>query len=1558
MKQFLEKESLQAILHVLARRIPAAAQWKDDALEEALSDISCCDNAVCQKLLAVCRPVMEQMQPCPKAGWLEAMYAKLTANLFPDEAHPRQALSDAEELYLAVLEALLALDDGSQDPLTGLLPIPEASLAHSRVQQEYEQFTRVVRDTHLLPLLRITKELRDYDPFSHTVGVHNVALHTAIMAQQAGFEVDLPLVSAAALGHDIGKFGCRGSDSRRIPYLHYYYTWQWFSQNGLENIGHISANHSTWDLEFENLPVESLLLIYADFRVRGRRKEGQKEEMCIYSLKESYDLIFSKLADMTPQKQQRYQTVYHKLNDFEHLLQQHGVPTDMTSDTLAQTEQTDASLLSAQEALQSLRSGVLSGSIHLMHMISTDQSFEQILEQAKTEKNRYRIRTYLHLLREYSTYMSTANKKKTLVLLYELLMHPDGDVRRAAGEIVGLILANSGPKYRKERPDTAAQNAITPTIMALLDESVELWAHYIDLCLYPDLKNSPKHTMRIANSLKTISRSLFAACDAKDAASLMVPLLQRLYDARSDEQRIILVDALSNTPSKYLPHEDVAKLMGILEDMVYRSDLCVQVMAMRCMQHLQQEIPHEVNGKIEQIMLPFHPQSGQAERALSYMRVQLLGGIHGLITGEESSRLYLSNLKNAVHWGIKLTQIELLASQALRCPEMAFHTALHLSNLLCVSEHLPVRESAGEHLVALAAILRVEQINELCVDLLRELENGQEQVTHFIAPYIGKLISMLPEKELCEAVDYLRDMVHEGAPRTAGMGLRALGEVLCHLPESENAMFEHILGILMTGVSHYEPVVHQMALTVLCRDVFGSDRISLERRGACFVRLHKKLLTVLSEPRQGRLTAFNSAAMLNHLYRFIVNYEVTYGAFPFPAPKPAAFFPGTFDPFSVGHKQIVERIRSMGFEVYLAVDEFSWSKKTLAKMLRRQIVSISVADQWDTYIFPDDIPINIAMPHDLARLQQVLHGRELYLVAGSDVILNASAYRRTEPGTAADYNHIIFYRADSEQTEQPHLERIIRGKLQVLTLPTFYESVSSTRIREYVDQKMDISMLVDPVVQTFIYDKGLYIRSPEMKRVLSPQEMYYRTYTTRPRSLPKAMRQAMASVPSPLGVTLSVRPNTLLGWAVGHTLQTADLYDVVHSVEAASYVRRHVSGRILLIDAVHSEQDTKCEMYRMLLNELLARSLTSDHTYALCRCTDDEEMRQALLQLGFVSVAGGGDIYCVDMRKPVMLLQDMLLCIKQPYHDEEAVKEAVQHTRPRLRHALTDMFPGKLLLCFDSEMLNQALMDRVERIDSERPEGSRLGRYMCVPYGKILSDSIVPGTVTKTLHVEKCFYPDLRRFEIEEYPDYSPIRNQVRMLKSFERPVLLVDDLLHKGYRLEKLDKVFRQEDFAPERIVVAVMSGNGRDLMRRQGRKAECEYFIPDLHYWVTESLLYPFIGGDSVIGQRGKEHMLPSINLILPYYYPNYFTDVQERHIHALSRVALENALEIMQTLEKRQRALFDTALSIRRLSEALYQPRLPDQGGHRHYDFSLPASVYLEDDLLRLERVCRKE
>ena len=177
-------------------------------------------------------------------------------------------------------------------------------------------------------------------------------------------------------------------------------------------------------------------------------------------------------------------------------------------------------------------------------------------------------------------------------------------------------------------------------------------------------------------------------------------------------------------------------------------------------------------------------------------------------------------------------------------------------------------------------------------------------------------------------------------------------EALNVLPEQEAQIADHILGLILTGISHYDETIHQTALAVLCRDIFGRSQLPMARKHAIFVRLHKKLLTLLSEPRAGQLTFFNCAAMLNHLYRYTVRQELLEGPFRFPPEKPAAFFPGTFDPFSVGHKQIVQEIRARGFEVYLAVDEFSWSKKTLPKLLRRRIVSISVADQWDTYLFP------------------------------------------------------------------------------------------------------------------------------------------------------------------------------------------------------------------------------------------------------------------------------------------------------------------------------------------------------------------------------------------------------------------------------------------------------------------------------------------------------------------------------------------------------------------------------------------------------------------------------
>src|SRR5699024_5992777 len=104
--------------------------------------------------------------------------------------------------------------------------------------------------------------------------------------------------------------------------------------------------------------------------------------------------------------------------------------------------------------------------------------------------------------------MTGANKRRVLSFLYELLMHQQGDVRRRAAKLMGRILANSGPRYRKELPANAPHEAMAPTLLAFLTESVELWESYLEDCLHPDHKISAKHAIRISNSVKIIAENL------------------------------------------------------------------------------------------------------------------------------------------------------------------------------------------------------------------------------------------------------------------------------------------------------------------------------------------------------------------------------------------------------------------------------------------------------------------------------------------------------------------------------------------------------------------------------------------------------------------------------------------------------------------------------------------------------------------------------------------------------------------------------------------------------------------------------------------------------------------------------------------------------------------------------------------------------------------------------------------------------------------------------------------------------------------------------------------
>ncbi len=1508
-------------------------------LAELFENMTFDRKAICSQIVDILRPKLSEFAPEPREGWLPCAYASLTNGLFPDPEYqaPDEATQNALSYLIDALNKLFACEDAVFDPLTDLYPFEETQT--SRVQAEYERFKRSIAQSHFITTVRIGREIMPFDAASHTIGVRNVAVHTAIMAQQVGMPVDVALVAAAALCHDIGKFACRGEDAKRIPYLHYYYTLQWLNDRNMPLIAHISANHSTWDLEFENLPIESLLLIYADFRVRGTRQDG-REVVRIYSLAQAYEMIMSKLSDMTEAKVKRYRLVYCKLRDFEKYLNDRGVCTDLECTRSTPSRAADAAVLSGTEVLDALRDLTFENNIRLMHTISTDASFDLLLEQARGERNAQSIRTYLHLFDEYSTYMTSGNKKKLLAYLYELLMSPESDIRRIAGNIMGQILANSGPKYRKELPSAAPKSAMAPTMLALLDESVSLWDSYVRLCLYPDHKIAQKHALRISNSLKAICETLFT--DAEEALAVqMAQVLISYLPTLTPNESFSVLDALCHIPCDLIDAPMMATIAPTLDQMLRSGTARWQIVALTCLDHLRTKADAELLHLAQTLTDVESP-------AVSYLRHKFFREDPFVLSEQDISILYLSNLKNAVHWTIKNVQIDMLCDDLDRNPTHAFHTAMHLSNLLSVSEHLPVREHAGNALLSICDYLTVDQRNEISVDLMRELENGQEQIARFIPQYVGKLVCTLPEKEVCESVYFLEGLLRSGAVRPAGPVLRTLGSLIGTLPEDSVELIDDCLGLLLTGIAHYNSAIHRNALSVLCHDILANEKLPVSLRRYCFVRVSKKLLCLLCEPSEGQLTFFNRAAMLNHIYRFMVRHEIECGELSFPKQKPVAFFPGTFDPFSAGHKCIVKEILSRGFEVYLAIDEFSWSKRTLPKLLRRKIAQMSAADQWDTYVFPDHIPVNIAVWQDLETLRSIFPDRGVYLVAGSDVIHNASAYRG-ENSKTSHFDHIIIRRPASQEEGLPAMRELLRGKLIEFDLPEQLSDISSTRIRESIDKNMDISALVDPIVQAYIYEYGLYLRSPMYKQILRAQDYEFRTAGLN--TAPPELFKRLHHVSRPRVVVLHEKTRHRdIAWACAHSITISELYDELQDVEVCSLVRRCTSGKLLMLDGYHCDD----VWVRPLLNELLVRSLSDDHTYALCRCNDDK-LRATLQQLGFICVDDAPGLYYVDMRAPMILIQDVLQRIKQPHRSDAGVTQAIIEARPKLRNALCTLYPGKLLLSFDSEYLNQSLLYRVQKHNGvSDAEGPSLGKQMCVPYGKILSDQIVPNTVTKTLHADKTFIPDGSRFTIEEYPGYSSLENQIRTIKSFRRPLLLVDDILHKGNRIAKLTPLFTREKVEVSRIIVGICSGRGRDLMRKQGQQVDYEYFIPNLHYWVTESLLYPFLGGDSVSEREAHGRMLPSLNLILPYYYPRYFVGTNDQAIRHFSKTALENTFCILKALEHAHQQTFNTALTLGKLGEAVSQPRLPDRGKQLSYDFSVPASAYLQDDLLQLDRI----
>ena len=328
------------------------------------------------------------------------------------------------------------------------------------------------------------------------------------------------------------------------------------------------------------------------------------------------------------------------------------------------------------------------------------------------------------------------------------------------------------------------------------------------------------------------------------------------------------------------------------------------------------------------------------------------------------------------------------------------------------------------------------------------------------------------------------------------------------------------------------------------------------------------------------------------------------------------------------------------------------------------------------------------------------------------------------------------------------------------------------------------------------------------------------------------------------------------------------------------------------------------------------------------------------------------------MESPVVIFKDVETVIKAPFSKNEKVLKAISDAHDNLLGVLSKLYPGKLLLSFNTSAIQNKIISKACALNgvSTADGESQKGPYMVVPFGKALGDVLVPNTVTKSLYVEKYFDRHAHGFTIAEANNYSPLDTQAKMIKSFNRPIILIDDLLHKSHRMNKLGPILESAGCEIKEVLVGVMTGNAMDRMEANSMKVESAYFLPNLELWLNERDCYPYIGGDSLAAASGYrvEEGSSSANLILPYIKPGFISNGDEEAVFAYSEVCLKNARMIMAVLEKEYQREFERKLTLKRMGEVLTKPRIPETDRGVTFDENLEPTNFLDNDIERLYRL----
>ena len=171
--------------------------------------------------------------------------------------------------------------------------------------------------------------------------------------------------------------------------------------------------------------------------------------------------------------------------------------------------------------------------------------------------------------------------------------------------------------------------------------------------------------------------------------------------------------------------------------------------------------------------------------------------------------------------------------------------------------------------------------------MAESLGSGEFQYVRYVPLYLGKMAMYLYPEELDELIgDTLTKYINSSDMTAVMYTLHTIGVMVEHYPEyvkygePEEVYINRrkgLLGLLMKGLSHYQEVVSVDALTVIGRDIFGSDILTVEEKREIFAEIQKQMLSAIAEQSQKEIAFFGRASSLRKIYSFITEYEFANG---------------------------------------------------------------------------------------------------------------------------------------------------------------------------------------------------------------------------------------------------------------------------------------------------------------------------------------------------------------------------------------------------------------------------------------------------------------------------------------------------------------------------------------------------------------------------------------------------------------------------------------------------------------------------------------------------------